>query len=444
MAAELNDGKIFPGSGLDRDNDLLAIEGADSRYRLNVILSEDTNYQVLSNVKGNTERTYTLPAGTNVIKGFVEDKENKAGIYFIHNSNNNHSIVRFNSEDNSFTTILGSQSAILPAWPWDGFVDAGNDLIGNEDEQFLVWADGRDLHMINIQYAIDGNYNSTITQEEISFYKAPIYATSGRNIEVDYVNIAPTFTADIYDKIFQFAIRLKYYDNTLSVLSNYSEIAFPEENIPSGRNSSDKIFNYINVNYSIHNEPSIISKIQLLYRIVDIGGGTPGSWFVYQEKNYDTKGPSNFQFKNDKSIGVVSDAEAVRPYDFVPDIVNHVGIIDSNRVVVDVGREGYDNVALDVSVDVVDSAIPSSSEGVVSSSEEELNPGNSVQISQPVNSALDYYIQIDVISGSTHYLFSIYTYNLTGRSEEHTSELQSHSDLVCRLLLEKKNKTEYE
>src|SRR5436190_17066880 len=27
---------------------------------------------------------------------------------------------------------------------------------------------------------------------------------------------------------------------------------------------------------------------------------------------------------------------------------------------------------------------------------------------------------------------------LTQRSEEHTSELQSHSDLVCRLLLEKK------
>src|SRR5438034_6613401 len=27
------------------------------------------------------------------------------------------------------------------------------------------------------------------------------------------------------------------------------------------------------------------------------------------------------------------------------------------------------------------------------------------------------------------------------RSEEHTSELQSHSDLVCRLLLEKKSKT---
>src|SRR5260221_6259155 len=31
-------------------------------------------------------------------------------------------------------------------------------------------------------------------------------------------------------------------------------------------------------------------------------------------------------------------------------------------------------------------------------------------------------------------------YSLILRSEEHTSELQSHSDLVCRLLLEKKKK----
>src|SRR5260221_7502128 len=30
------------------------------------------------------------------------------------------------------------------------------------------------------------------------------------------------------------------------------------------------------------------------------------------------------------------------------------------------------------------------------------------------------------------------------RSEEHTSELQSHSDLVCRLLLEKKKMIRYE
>src|SRR5260221_10700556 len=33
------------------------------------------------------------------------------------------------------------------------------------------------------------------------------------------------------------------------------------------------------------------------------------------------------------------------------------------------------------------------------------------------------------------------TDDISYRSEEHTSELQSHSDLVCRLLLEKKKNT---
>src|SRR5437588_7560636 len=35
---------------------------------------------------------------------------------------------------------------------------------------------------------------------------------------------------------------------------------------------------------------------------------------------------------------------------------------------------------------------------------------------------------------------SLYHAHSPFRSEEHTSELQSHSDLVCRLLLEKKKK----
>src|SRR5438034_6211962 len=42
-----------------------------------------------------------------------------------------------------------------------------------------------------------------------------------------------------------------------------------------------------------------------------------------------------------------------------------------------------------------------------------------------------------------HYMVGLLASQINGcefRSEEHTSELQSHSDLVCRLLLEKKKK----
>src|SRR5438132_8459125 len=46
-----------------------------------------------------------------------------------------------------------------------------------------------------------------------------------------------------------------------------------------------------------------------------------------------------------------------------------------------------------------------------------------------------------IAAGRVAQILHVHPSTLTGilkRSEEHTSELQSHSDLVCRLLLEKK------
>src|SRR5206468_5149183 len=50
------------------------------------------------------------------------------------------------------------------------------------------------------------------------------------------------------------------------------------------------------------------------------------------------------------------------------------------------------------------------------------------------------YVWISNQIGNTGVLTGFISVDNTG-SEEHTSELQSRSDLVCRLLLEKKNKT---
>src|SRR5438034_2431178 len=60
------------------------------------------------------------------------------------------------------------------------------------------------------------------------------------------------------------------------------------------------------------------------------------------------------------------------------------------------------------------------------------------------NEATTFVTTTDVMVGGTHVPAGSYTLfvvpNPDKRSEEHTSELQSHSDLVCRLLLEKKKK----
>src|SRR5438034_3941232 len=47
-------------------------------------------------------------------------------------------------------------------------------------------------------------------------------------------------------------------------------------------------------------------------------------------------------------------------------------------------------------------------------------------------------LHVDALDDRQVFLCDLF---LADRSEEHTSELQSHSDFVCRLLLEKKNTT---
>src|SRR5690242_21587337 len=53
---------------------------------------------------------------------------------------------------------------------------------------------------------------------------------------------------------------------------------------------------------------------------------------------------------------------------------------------------------------------------------------------------LTYLFSYRHIMGNCWNCWNCYDSNRRGRSEEHTSELQSHVNLVCRLLLEKKKK----
>jgi len=401
----------FLNTGLDTDSDLLALGDGNSRYRLNVSISDDGNNKVLTNIKGNTLKSHTLSTGDNKVVGTIEDKENDALIYFVNNSNNDHSIVRYNNSGGDFDNILSDEmvdyddvSALNI--PSDRFVDAG--IIGNEDDQFLVWADGDFLKMINIQHAIDGNYNTTLTEEEISFYKYPLNGGDS-NITASYVTGTEN-NDKIYNKIFQFAIRAKYYDKTYSVLSNRSEIAFPEESIPSGKISSSTLYEHIAVGFDMQLEPSIVDSYQLIYRIVDIGDGASGVWNIYDDYDYSAKGVKSVEFKNDKSIGTVSDDDAGLPYDFVPNKVNHIGIINSNIVVTNVAEEGFDNVDLTLTnaptITLQTNSI-SSTDGVRSSD----SSGTPTTISESALNASDFFIEIVVGTGRD--TFTAYTYNLS-------------------------------
>src|SRR5438034_9639949 len=59
-----------------------------------------------------------------------------------------------------------------------------------------------------------------------------------------------------------------------------------------------------------------------------------------------------------------------------------------------------------------------------------------------LHDALPIYPDLQQVNGigGRRIVFAVAHTRTRARSEEHTSELQSHSDLVCRLLLEKKKK----
>src|SRR5690606_41555581 len=60
------------------------------------------------------------------------------------------------------------------------------------------------------------------------------------------------------------------------------------------------------------------------------------------------------------------------------------------------------------------------------------------QVKALVDAAVKAYSHIDIIINNTRLMLA-YRFNFKSRSEEHTSELQSRENIVCRLLLEKKN-----
>ena len=66
--------------------------------------------RVVSNILGNENVAYTLPAGTNKAIGFYADKIRNRAYYFIWNSNGFNTILYYNGDTNVITKVLTSKT----------------------------------------------------------------------------------------------------------------------------------------------------------------------------------------------------------------------------------------------------------------------------------------------------------------------------------------------
>jgi hypothetical protein len=347
MASDINDNITFAGTGLNTDDDLVAIPKGDSRYRLNVVVSDDGNYQVLVNAKGNVLKTVTLPTGTNKVIGFVPDKEENRGLYFLYNSNGDHSILQYSSSTDTVTYWLDGTDSTGEAsitvgdllnFDADSFIDA--EILGNEDTKFLAFTDNinppRLMDMTKVpNFGTATGYN-ILYEDVITHYKLP-------PIDAPVVTYGTDSSSNkgnnLRGSLWQITIRYTYQDNTKSTVSPYSNIPIPtdEETCLKTYNISNTANNYLNISFTIlygTGSPGVfaIKSYDVLYRQVTLDGAV-GDWYLFDTFDYVLSGARTVVFYNDTGGVALDQDDILRPYDYVPDLARVVTSINSNRFV---------------------------------------------------------------------------------------------------------------
>ena len=123
--------KIGFVNGLDKDSDLRYLQNA-YRDAFNVRITDYAggNSLAITNVKGNTEKTYTLPTGHNYVIGSYDDKLNKNVYYFVYNSEDSHSILKYDYTNDVVEKVLEGDLEFSLAY----FIDS----VALLDNRFLI------------------------------------------------------------------------------------------------------------------------------------------------------------------------------------------------------------------------------------------------------------------------------------------------------------------
>jgi len=197
---------IILSGGLNLDKDPLLLGEGESNYRLNCEISTLGHEGICLNTKGNELITYTLPAGINTVIGSKFYEYDNSLIYFVHNSNNLHSIIKYNISLNTFNKILYSSTVLNFNL---AYKIHSIDII----DGWIYWTDGyNEPRHINIERAI------RYTEKEGAVYTGVMSTYSSTSLQI----VIPSYTV-VIDGVFTAVLPIEINDIIyIDCANNYS------------------------------------------------------------------------------------------------------------------------------------------------------------------------------------------------------------------------------
>ena len=303
-------------------DDRLLPEG-EYRDALNVQITKNegngSDIGALHNVKSNelAHSALGLSSSYKVIGAFFDDKNNTI-YYFVTNSSTSHRIYKYTP---------GASPVIIVSGAWLKF-DKDYPITGvNVLENYLFWTDNNNQpRRINVDLADNSYYDS---EEKVSVVKYAPYLPP----EIFAMNNNTSILSrEIEEKFVRFGYRYKFEDNTYSVISPFSSIAFvPKDgDIDNNNNVSiddedrihttseyDGMINGINeVELKIDVPADLgITHIDILYKETD----SPAIRVLNTKKYSDVvSGELNYTYKSELPKSTLPERQLTRVYDNVP------------------------------------------------------------------------------------------------------------------------------
>ncbi len=364
------------GLSLNLDDTNKALTPGDSRYILNCVagINKEGNIGAIENEKGNELISVILPDGVNTCLGSAVDEQRNAIYYFLHNNQDDHSIIRYNINTNNTSYILKAEPVLnFFRYETQGYITHAHVI-----NDLLFWVDGvNEARKINVEKArlfTKGNLTdgySEITEEVITaMKKPPILSPVLRS-----VTEPSRATNFIRQKAFQFAYRYVYDDLEKSVFSPWSRALFQ----PWDPSLADDIqFKVRKSDYSGYTDRGInynfpFGSFATSYNSIDVRIYTGGKTVTFIEvavrdsiiddwnlietidnqeklKTLAVGASFSFSFYNDKTGRTISDLSIIKSQDFFPIAPKCQTYSYLNLLVYSNYEDGYDLEDVDLSL----------------------------------------------------------------------------------------------